>query len=100
MICPKCNSKFYTWRVIYLTRWNSIKCPNCKTRLKRSRAILNEIIQGLLIILSYSFFALIFGLWFQPLFEFSYPKFFLAFLIWTPIFVITEQFTLKLEIKE
>lgn len=33
--CPNCRVSFIPWRVWAITRWSSIACPSCGTRLNR-----------------------------------------------------------------
>jgi hypothetical protein len=35
MKCPKCQNKFHPLRVVLITRWSSLICPECQSRLNR-----------------------------------------------------------------
>ncbi len=59
MICPKCNKRFFSWRLVYLTYEKILICPNCKTQLRKanvmSQSIINFIINMLLLAPIYIF---------------------------------------------
>ncbi len=98
MICPKCDKKFYSWRLIYLTPQNYILCPNCKTQLNESRGKSHKImvilgsISG---VLPYLLFDIILNI-----IKFNFLQITIYIIsIWI-LSTIIHQFTIKLKIKE
>ncbi len=100
MICPKCNKKFYSWRLIYLSSKYSIKCPKCKTQLKEASSKRTKLqkIRDFLINVLVPAPVFIIGFTLEEV-EFRLLKIFLFYIFIRIIVFIISQFTTKLEVK-
>ncbi len=100
MICPKCNKKFYSWCLIYLSLKYSIICPKCKTQLKEVSSKRNKLqkVRDILIYVLVPAPVFIIGFTLEEV-EFRLLKIFLYYIFTRIIVFIISQFTTKLEVK-
>jgi len=46
VICPKCGKPIPTWKLLFLTNFNTITCPTCSAKLRANKRI-NRLIGGI-----------------------------------------------------